>query len=189
MKLLLIISIMLSLLAIISACSTMPIKRNLPPLKTVSQVDIAQYLGVWHEIARYPNSFQKGCAASTARYSLLKNGDIEVINSCNNERDGSIRQARGRAWVVDTTSNAKLKVSFFWPFRGDYWIIELGTNYEYAVIGTPDRNYFWILSRSPQLSDELYEQILQRAALQGFLPAKVIRSTVITPGSQLTAPH
>ena len=189
MKILLILSVVLSLFIIISACSTAPAKRDLPALKTVSQVDITRYLGEWHEIARYPNRFQKGCRASTARYSLLKNGEIEVVNSCRNEQDGSIRQARGRAWVVDTTSNARLKVSFFWPFRGDYWIIELGSNYEYAVIGTPDRNYFWILSRSPQMSDELYAQILQRAEQQGFLPARVIRSTTITPDNQLPAPH
>ncbi len=147
-----------------------------PPLETVAQVDLQRYLGRWHEIARYPNRFQQGCQESSADYSLRKDGEIEVLNSCRDTDSGTIRQARGRAWVVDTVSNAKLKVSFFWPFRGDYWIIDLGTDYEYAVVGTPDRNYFWILSRSPQISDELYGQILQRAELQGFLPARVVRS-------------
>ena len=151
---------------------------TLPPLETVPQVNLQRYLGRWYEIARYPNRFQKGCQESRADYSLRKDGEIEVLNSCRDTDSGSIRQAQGRAWVVDTVSNAKLKVSFFWPFRGDYWIIELGTDYEYAVVGTPDRNYFWILSRSPQIPDELYDQILQRAQQQGFLPAKVVRSAV-----------
>lgn len=149
---------------------------TLPPLETVPQVNLQRYLGRWYEVARYPNRFQQGCQESSADYSLRKDGEIEVLNSCRDTDSGKIRQARGRAWVVDTVSNAKLKVSFFWPFRGDYWIIDLGTDYEYAVVGTPDRNYFWILSRSPQISDELYGQILQRAERQGFLPARVVRS-------------
>jgi apolipoprotein D and lipocalin family protein len=147
-----------------------------PPLETVAHVDLQRYLGRWYEIARYPNRFQQGCQDSRADYSQRENGEIEVLNSCRDTESGAVRQAKGRAWVVDSASNAKLKVSFFWPFRGDYWIIELGSDYEYAVVGTPDRNYFWILSRSPQMPDQLYNQILQRAEQQGFLPARVIKT-------------
>lgn len=150
-----------------------------PPLETVAHVDLQRYLGRWYEIARYPNRFQQGCQDSHADYSLRKDGDIEVLNSCRDAAKGTIRQAKGRAWVVDSASNAKLKVSFFWPFRGDYWIIELGADYEYAVVGTPDRRYFWILSRSPQISDELYRQILQRSEQQGFLPARVVKTAAV----------
>ena len=104
-----------------------------------------------------------------------KTGEISVINSCRNEKDGSLEQVTGRAWIVDTVSNAQLKVTFFWPFRGDYWIIELGKEYEYAVVGTPSRKYLWILSRTASMDEGLYAAILQRAAQQGFDPGAVIR--------------
>lgn len=148
---------------------------SLPPLQTVQKVDLKRYLGQWYEIARYPNRFQKGCLESSASYSLRDDGDIEVLNRCKDSGDGKQRQAKGHAWVVDNASNAKLKVSFFWPFRGDYWIIELGREYEYAVIGTPNRKYFWILSRTRTMDEPLYTAILQRAKQQGFDPGLVVR--------------
>ncbi len=156
----------LSLLASCAFYSTPPTSQ-LPPLKTVAQVELSRYLGLWYEIGRYANSFQKGCLESTAVYSIRPDGDIDVLNSCRNEGDGRLREAHGRAWVVDT-SNARLKVSFFWPFRGDYWIIDLGQNYEYAVVGTPDRKFLWILSRTPQLSPETLAGIMQHIEIQGF---------------------
>lgn len=149
---------------------------DLPPLRTVERVDLSRYLGRWHEIARLPNSFQKKCHKSQADYSLRDDGDITVLNSCTDKQDGSLRQSKGRAWVVDTTTNARLKVSFFWPFRGDYWIIELGNNYDYAVVGTPSRKYFWILSRTPSMSNATYEGIIQRAKQQGFDTGAVVRA-------------
>ncbi len=148
---------------------------GLPPLQTVAKVDVARYLGRWYEIARLPNRFQKGCAGSTADYALREDGEISVINSCRNVHDGSLEQVTGRAWIVDTASNARLKVTFFWPFRGDYWIIELGKEYEYAVVGTPSRKYLWILSRTASMDEGLYAAILQRAAQQGFDAGAVIR--------------
>lgn len=168
---------------LLASGSATAMSPTLPPLETVPQVDLQRYLGRWYEIARYPNRFQQGCQESRADYSLRDDGDIEVLNSCRDADSGAVRQAKGRAWVVDSTSNARLKVSFFWPFSGDYWIIELGRDYEYAVVGTPNRKYFWILSRSPQMPDELYRQILQRAEQQGFLPAKVIKTADSAAGA------
>jgi apolipoprotein D and lipocalin family protein len=150
---------------------------GLPPLRTVEKVDLKRYLGRWYEVGRLPNRFQKGCFGSTADYALREDGEISVVNACRNEQDGSVRQAAGRAWVVDTSSNARLKVTFFWPFRGDYWIIELGREYEYAVVGTPDRKYLWILSRAASMDDGLYAAILQRAGQQGFDSGAVVRET------------
>lgn len=149
---------------------------DLPPLRTVEQVDLSRYLGRWYEIARLPNSFQKNCLKSQADYSLRDGGDITVLNSCTDKQDGSLRQSKGHAWVVDTTTNAQLKVSFFWPFRGDYWIIELGNQYEYAVVGTPNRKYFWVLSRAQTMDNTLYQAIMQRAKLQGFDTGAVVRA-------------
>jgi apolipoprotein D and lipocalin family protein len=153
---------------------------GLPPLQTVAKVDVARYLGRWYEIARLPNRFQKGCAGSTADYALREDGEISVINSCRNEQDGRLDQVTGRAWIIDTSSNAQLKVTFFWPFRGDYWIIELGKEYEYAVVGTPNRKYLWILSRTASMDDGLYAAILQRAGQQGFDPGAVVRENTGT---------
>jgi apolipoprotein D and lipocalin family protein len=90
-----------------------------------------------------------------------------VLNSCRDEKDGRVREARGRAWSVDP-GNARLKVSFFWPFRGDYWIIDLGQDYQYSVVGTPDRKYLWILSRTQSMNPEVLAGILQVVERQGF---------------------
>lgn len=138
-------------------------RESLPPLEVVPQVDLSRYTGTWYEIARFPHRFQEGCVATKATYTLREDGKVDVLNECRTESiDGSVRTAKGTARVVDKKSNAKLKVTFFWPFYGDYWIIDLGENYEYAVVGHPGRNYLWILSRTPSMDDALYNQILER---------------------------
>lgn len=143
--------------------------------RTVSFVDLNRYTGLWYEIAKIPNRFQKKCYGNTtAEYQLLENGKIAVINRCL-EEDGKINEAKGLAKVEDTTSNAKLKVSFvrilglsiFW---GDYWIIGLGNNYEYAIVGSPDRKYGWILSRESSIDQEKLEEIFSQLRLQGYNP-------------------
>lgn len=162
-------------LVLVLACQPAAASLGLPPLQTVAYVDLNRYIGTWYEIARYPNSFQKGCLESTASYVLREDSDIQVVNSCRDAEDGRIRQAKGRAWVVDKTTNARLKVSFFWPFRGDYWIIDLGTEYEYAVVGTPNRKYLWVLSRTPVMDDTVYAAIMERIRQLGFDPGRVVR--------------
>lgn len=145
------------------------------PLQTVSSVDIERYMGKWYEIAAIPQSFQKGCAATTADYSLRRDGDVAVLNSCRLE-DGSIKKARGKAWAVDET-NAKLKVRFFWPFSGDYWIIELAEDYSYAVVGHPDRDYLWILSRNPEIDPALYDDLMRTIETKhGYDLSKIVRT-------------
>jgi apolipoprotein D and lipocalin family protein len=137
-------------------------------LQTVSNVELSRYAGTWYEIARYPNRFQKGCRNTTATYSLMENGKIAVLNRCST--NSGVKTARGTARIVDPQTNARLKVTFFWPFYGNYWIIDLGEDYEFAVVGTPDRNYLWILSRTPVMDGQLYKDILERIKLQGFNP-------------------
>lgn len=154
-------------------------------LQTVPHVDLERYTGVWFEIARYPNRFQKGCIGSKATYSLRNDGTLEVVNQCYDRFfKGRLRTARGKARVVDRQTNAKLKVSFFWPFTGDYWIIDLGKQYEYAVVGHPRRKYLWILSREKTMPVELYNTILRRLENQGYDTAKLIRSTQPAEGEQ-----
>jgi apolipoprotein D and lipocalin family protein len=150
-------------------------KKMTGPLETVPFVDLNRYTGVWYEIARYPNSFQEGCVGSRATYSLRDDGKISVLNECYDRSfDGRLRSAQGKAWIIDKASNAKLKVSFFWPFSGAYWIIDLGSDYEYAVIGHPKRTYLWILSRTKTLEAEVYEKILFRLKDKQYDTTKLI---------------
>ncbi len=145
------------------------------PPATVPQVDLERYAGPWFEIARIPNRFQKGCARNvTARYILNENGTLSVQNRCT-KADGEIDEAEGVGRIVDRSTNAKLKVSFVsiagWrPFWGDYWILELGNDYEYAIVGTKNRRYGWILAREPRLSPELLETLFDRLRAHGYDP-------------------
>jgi apolipoprotein D and lipocalin family protein len=135
-------------------------------LEVVPYVELEKYLGKWYEIAHLPAKFQEGCNETTATYTLSKDGSISVLNQ--SIKNGKMKQAKGKAKVVDKKSNAKLKVTFFWPFYGDYWIIALGNDYDYAVVGTPNRKYLWILSRTPQMDDKLYSQLIEYAKSKGF---------------------
>lgn len=149
-------------------------------LEAVRSLDLNEYAGKWYEIAKYPNKFQKQCAGNTtATYTLKPNGRIEVLNECT-KRDGTRDSAKGEAKLADKANPAKLKVRFapkvlsFLPFVwADYWVVGLGPNYEYALIGEPERKYFWILSRKPEMSDAEYQNLLRRAEGLGFVPSKV----------------
>jgi apolipoprotein D and lipocalin family protein len=143
-------------------------------LEVVPHVELEKYLGKWYEIAHLPAKFQEGCNETTATYTLSKDGSISVLNQAT--KNGKIKQAKGKAKVVDKNSNAKLKVTFFWPFYGDYWIIKLGDNYDYSVVGTPNRKYLWILSRTPQMDDNLYSQIIEYVKSKGFDANKLIKT-------------
>ena len=143
-------------------------------LPTVPYVDLEKYMGKWYEIALLPQRFEKNCTGTTADYALQANGKVRVINSCHlYTLDGELKVAKGTAIVKDETTNAKLKVTFFWPFYGDYWILDLGPNYEYAMIGAPNRNYLWFLSRTPTLSPEILERLTQKATQLGFDVSKL----------------
>lgn len=140
-------------------------------------MDLKRYIGTWYEIARFPNSFQEGCVGTSATYTLREDGKINVLNQCRRGTlNGEISSAKGTAWVVDEKTNAKLKVSFFWPFSGHYWIIDLGENYEYAVVGHPDRKYLWILSRSLEMDEELYNRIIERLKLQLYDTSRLMKT-------------
>lgn len=152
------------------ACSTTSTERlQLGELQTVERVDINRYLGLWYEIASFPHSFQKGCTGSTAYYTKRSDGEINVINRCyKGSLNGKLDEAEGRARVVDATTNAKLEVTFFWPFWGDYWVIDLCPDYQFAVVGHPSRDYLWVLCRQPQMDPAVYAGIIERLKAQGY---------------------
>ncbi len=174
-------TLLLPLLAAAGCSATTTERLRLPPLQTVARVDLDRYLGTWSEIAAFPQSFQRGCTGSMATYSRRGDGGIDVVNRCRKgSLDGEEKVARGRARVVDRATGAKLEVSFFRPFWGDYWIVDLGDAYEYAVVGHPSRDYLWILSRTPTLDAAAYEGILGRLREQGYEVERLQRT--LQPG-------
>ncbi len=171
----------LAILASVAAlvgCSTSTTERlGLPPLETVAHVDLARYVGTWYEIAAFPQSFQKSCVATTAIYTIRADGALDVRNSCRKDTlDGKEKSVLGRARVVDGATNAKLKVSFFRPFWGDYWIVDLGADYDYAVVGHPGRDYLWILGRAPTMPEATYAAILARLEAQRYDTSRMKRT-------------
>lgn len=167
----------IKILIIFIAISTNCFAENATSLNTVKRVDLKKYKGTWYEIAKIPNRFQKKCVSdTTATYELYDDSRINVVNKCF-DKNGKLLVAKGIAKIVDTNSNSKLKVSFFsifgWHlFWGDYWIIGLGDDYDYAIIGHPDRKYGWILNRTPQLSKEKNEEIFKIIENSGYNPDK-----------------
>lgn len=152
-------------------------------LSTVESVDIKKYSGTWYEIARLPNFFQKKCSCVKVEYTLRDDGKVEIKNQCKNKEDlDEIIEANGLAEIKDTKTNAKLKVSFvplfkhLMLFAGDYWIIALNENYNYAVIGEPNREYLWIISRAPQIQNSELEKCKKIATEKGYNLDKLIIS-------------
>jgi apolipoprotein D and lipocalin family protein len=144
-----------------------------PPLETVDKVDIEKYKGSWYEIARFEHRFEEGCKNVTATYELRDDGKIKVINRCTDIESNKRKEATGVAYAVDDT-NSKLKVSFFRPFYGDYWIIDLDKEYRYALVGSPDRKYLWILSRTKTIDEKTKAMILAKLPALKFDESKFV---------------
>lgn len=149
-------------------------------LQTVPYVDLQKYVGKWYEIASFPQRFQKDCYCTTAEYTLTDKGFVIVENRCNkNSINGKQSYIKGKVFVVENSGNAKLKVQFFWPFKGKYWIIDLADDYSYAVVGHPNKKYLWILSRTPTMNETTYQQIISSVKEKGFDMAKIKRTKQI----------
>jgi apolipoprotein D and lipocalin family protein len=138
-------------------------------------VELQRYLGRWYEIARYEQSFQRDCEAVTADYSLREDGMIRVLNTCR-KPDGRITNATGRARIVDPATNAKLKVSFFGPFFGDYWVLDHAEDYSWAIIGEPSGRYLWLLAREATPPTSSIDALIARAATLGYDTSQLIRT-------------
>jgi apolipoprotein D and lipocalin family protein len=153
---------------------------NAQPVQTVPYVDVNKYAGKWYEIASYPQRFQKGCHCTTAEYTVTDKGYLIVENRCNKGSiHGKESYIKGKAFVEENTGNAKLKVQFFFPFKGKYWIIDLAPDYSFAVVSHPNRKYLWILSRTPKMSDIVYSQILTGLKEKGFDLSKLQKTEQI----------
>lgn len=160
---------------LITGCLNQPVYRQSnTPLQTVSSVDLNKYLGKWYEIYRLPNWFEDDdCVTVTAEYGLRDDGGVSVLNTCH--KASKKEEARGIAKIVEGSSNSKLRVSFFRPFYGDYWILDLASDYSWVLIGEPAGKYFWILARDKKLSPELEESLLVKAEKLGYLRKDLIK--------------
>jgi apolipoprotein D and lipocalin family protein len=143
-------------------------------VKAVEPFDVHRYLGRWYEIARLPNSFEKGLERITADYQLRSDGGIDVINRGYDPGKGRWRQAKGKAYFVASPTVGRLKVSFFGPFYGAYNVIDLDSEYRVSLVCGPDYKYLWILSRTPTLPRERVDALLAKASGAGFNTSKMI---------------
>jgi len=142
----------------------------------VHELDIQRYLGKWYEIARYDHKFERGLVGVTASYSLREDGKIKVVNSgFKGSLNGKKSEAIGKAKIPDPKVPSKLKVSFFWIFYADYFVLELDDDYQWAVVGSSADHYLWILSRTPQLDDSLYQELLHKLSNRGYDVNKLIQ--------------
>ena len=145
-------------------------------LISVEGFELERYLGTWYELSKYPVSFEQGLVGVQAEYSLRDDGDVRVLNSGRRgDFDGELDTAEGHAWIPDADHPERLKVSFFRPFRGDYWVVALDPDYRWAVVGEPQRRYLWVLSRTPTLPEGDYAGILERVAQLGYDTARLER--------------
>jgi apolipoprotein D and lipocalin family protein len=139
------------------------------PLETVKVLDIGKYAGTWYEIARLPNRFEKNLECVSATYELMENGKVKVINrGVKSDNRAEQKEITGKAWVPNEAFPGQLKVQFFWPFAGKYWVISLDENYQYALVGDPSRKFLWILSKNKKLSETTYAQLVETAKNNGF---------------------
>jgi len=163
-----------SLLLSVLMFSTISIAQD---LETVSTVDLQKYSGKWFEIASFPQPFQKGCNCTTAEYTLTTKDYLIVENRCKKDSiNGKALYIKGKVFAEKNMGNAKLKVQFFWPFKGKYWIIDLAPDYSYTVVGHPNRNYLWILSRTATMDDFLYQEIVSRIEAKGYDVSKILKT-------------
>lgn len=161
---------------LLSAC-TGSIKH---PPETLKHVDLERYMGTWYEIAAFPNRFQRGCRCTSAHYAL-KGNQVSILNQCIKGQKQAT--AKGKAWPVANTGNSQLKVQFFWPFRGDYWILYLSKHYQRALVGSPNRQYLWVLARQKTLSTADYNAMLDVARKQGFDVSRLVKTKHSCPGA------
>ncbi len=159
--------VIISFISLFLGCSG---QKNMIDKSVVKELDLSKYLGTWYEIARFDHRFERGLVGVTANYSMLPDGKIKVLNSgYKNSLDGEYEEAIGKAKIPNPEDEpAKLKVSFFWIFYADYYVLELDGNYQWAVIGSSSDKYLWILSRTPQLPSDVYNDLLQRIEQRGY---------------------
>lgn len=153
-----------------TACTGVP-----DGMTAVKNFDSERYLGTWFEIARLDHSFERGLDQVSATYSMRDDGGIKVVNKGYSAEDKEWQEAIGKAYFVDDENTGHLKVSFFGPFYGSYIIFKMDqVDYQYAFISSYNHEYLWLLSRTPQVSDEVKQDFIDTAAKYGFETEQLI---------------
>ncbi|MBR7889593.1 lipocalin family protein [Marinomonas sp. A79] len=156
--------LMLVLVIVLAGCSSAP--KGITP---VDGFQLERYLGTWYEIARQDHSFEDGLSKVSATYSMQEDGGVAVLNKGYSKEENKWQEAQGRAYFVASSDVGHLKVSFFGPFYGAYVIFELDKeHYQYAMISGPNRDFFWLLARTPTISESVKAELLEKARVQGF---------------------
>ena len=164
----------------LSACATFqrgPV-GNAAVLQPTKAVDLNRYAGLWYEIGRYENGFERDCEGVTARYTVRDDGIVEILNTCRQDSvTGPSKSSNGKAKVLEGSDNAKLKVSFFGPFYvGDYWVLDRADDYSWSIVGEPSGRYLWLLTRTAQPSGETRQTVMNRARDLGY-DLSLVRAT------------
>lgn len=142
---------------------------NHPAPITATDVELNRYMGTWYEIAAFPMFFERGCYCTKANYQLQTNNEVKVTNQCRRDNiNNNWSIATGKAWVANPDDMSKLKVQFYWPIRANYWILYIDKDYQYAIVGSPNYDYLWILARKPTISSQTYEHLLSIVASKGY---------------------
>ena len=155
--------LLIVLVVFLSACVSVP--DGIEPVKNFQS---ERYLGQWYEIARLDHSFERGLEQVTATYSMREDGGIKVNNRGYDTSSQQWKEAEGKAYFVGDNSEGHLKVSFFGPFYGSYVVFDLGNDYEYSLITSNSRSYFWLLSRTPVIDDNLQADLISKITSLGF---------------------
>ncbi|MFN4295408.1 MAG: lipocalin family protein [Brevundimonas sp.] len=166
--------------SVLGACATLqqgPVGNPSVP-EPARAVDLNRYAGLWYEIGRYENGFQRGCEGTTATYTVRDDGLVGVLNACRQgSLEGELRTIEGRAKVVEGSGSAKLKVSFFGPFYfGNYWVLDRAEDYSWSIVGEGSGRYLWLLSREPRPDEATRDEIMSRAHALGY-DLSLLRST------------
>lgn len=174
--------IILAAAMFVAACSQNPVYRQSDEPLPVAFIDQERYLGLWHEQARLPNSFEEGCQRATAEYATREDGLISVVNTCTDER-GEQRVARGRARPAGEAGEGKLEVSFFGPFWADYWVLDRGEDYSWSIVGEPEGRYLWVLTRDANITPERRAAFERRITELGYRPAELVWAREVSAAS------
>lgn len=144
------------------------------PLPVVDSVDLQRYAGRWYVWARFDHRFERGCTCSVAEYTVMTD-HVKVVNYC--YEDNAWRTIEGKAFPVEGTNNAKLDVQFFWPFKGDYYVVALDSSYQHVLVGSPSRSYLWMMARTPVVDEATYASLAATASKHGFDASALMRTS------------
>lgn len=152
-------------------------------LPTVGELSLEKYMGTWKEVASLPQWFQQGCYNTEAVYTLRQDGKITVLNRCQRKEGNEIKlsSVEGTAWMPDPQHPGRLRVRFFWPLSSPYFVLQIDPEYQWVLVGTPNRKGLWVLSRTGHIEEHLYQELLTWGRVQGFPIERMQKTQYLEP--------